>query len=40
MNSLIIIGSSGIERLGRYLIAQRGYERKYEERLKISSSCF
>jgi len=39
MNSLIIVGSSGIERLSKYLIAKRGYERKYEERLKIGSPC-
>ncbi len=36
MNSLIIIGSEAIKRLGQYLIAERGYERKYQEKLQNS----
>jgi len=39
MNSLVIIGSSSIEKLGRYLISQRGYKRKYEKHFKVSSTC-
>ncbi len=40
MESLIIIGEKGIKLLGRYLIAERGYERKYEGKFKISPSYF
>lgn len=39
MHSLVIVGSEAIRRLGRYLIAMRGYERKYEEDLEISFTC-
>ncbi|MFN4132599.1 MAG: precorrin-3B C(17)-methyltransferase, partial [Caldimicrobium sp.] len=33
MNSLLIVGSEGVKKLGSYLISQRGYEKKYGEEL-------
>lgn len=38
MNSLIIVGSKDTQCLGNFLIAKRGYEKKYGEAYEISSS--
>lgn len=37
MNSLIVVGSEAIKKLGKYLVAERGYERKYAEEFKNCS---
>ncbi|MFN4196985.1 MAG: precorrin-3B C(17)-methyltransferase, partial [Caldimicrobium sp.] len=34
MQSLLIVGSDAVKKLGSYLIAERGYERKYFKELK------
>lgn len=40
MNSLIIVGGKDTQCLGNYLIAKRGYEKKYGEAYEISPSHF
>ncbi|MFN3504694.1 MAG: precorrin-3B C(17)-methyltransferase [Caldimicrobium sp.] len=38
MQSLLIVGSCAVKKIGSYLVAERGYERKYSEELKGCSS--
>ena len=40
MNSLLIIGGKDTQIIGKYLVALRGYEKKYGKKYEISASSF